>query len=55
MRTFVRRCQQRRTGQITEDPATALDESIESHLIAYAAEESRQTGRAIRVDHSCRF
>lgn len=47
MRTFVRQCRQHRTGEIAEETHTRLDESIESHLMAYAAEEARQTGRAV--------
>lgn len=55
MRAFVEHLRLRREGQPTAASAamTTLDVSIESHLMAFAAEKSRLTGRVIdlRSEH----
>lgn len=50
MRAFLHRCQQRRLGETPVEAATSLEESLDSHLMAFAAEESRLTGRTVRPD-----
>lgn len=37
-------------GNSSEDSKTAIDRSVESHVMAYAAEEARVTGKVIDVD-----
>lgn len=47
MRALVRRCRQRRAGEPPDEAVTSLAESLDGHLMAFAAEESRETGRAV--------
>jgi len=50
MQDFVRRLRLRRQGLRPEAPRTSLRETVESHLIALAAERSRREGRVVRVE-----
>jgi predicted dehydrogenase len=47
MAAFVERARRRRDGEPVDEPATSLAVSIESHLMAFAAEESRASGATI--------
>lgn len=48
MRDFVQRLRSRLAGNEVPRAQTSLTESIDSHLMAFAAEESRTTGRIVR-------
>ncbi|HEY8424970.1 MAG TPA: Gfo/Idh/MocA family oxidoreductase [Limnochordales bacterium] len=48
MAAFVRRVRARKAGETPEEALTSLAESLESHLMAFAAEESRLAGRVVR-------
>ena len=54
MRAFVDGVQRRKAGQEAPTALTSLEMSIESHLMAFAAEESRVTGRTIDVSSEYR-
>lgn len=47
MAAFVRRVRARKAGEAPGEALTSLEESVESHLMAFAAEESRLSGRAV--------
>ena len=49
MRAFIDRVFRRRAGEALEDSLTSLEESLESHFMAFAAEEARTTGRVVHV------
>lgn len=49
MRALVRRCRQRRAGETPGEAETSLTESLDSHPMAFAAEASRETHRAVPV------
>jgi hypothetical protein len=46
----VERARRRRDGEPVDAAATSLAASIESHLMAFAAEESRASGATIALD-----
>jgi predicted dehydrogenase len=48
MHDFLARLRSRRAGQPLRAARTSLVESLDSHLMAFAAEESRRTGRVVR-------
>ena len=37
-------------GQETTDGKTSIDRSVESHIMAFAAEEARVTGKIVDID-----
>lgn len=47
---FVAHAMARRRGEPRGDLLTSLEESVESHVIAFAAERSRREGRVIKVE-----
>lgn len=47
MRAFVQRVRRRKLGQSSEDTLTSLQQSLESHLIAFDAEEARLNGTVV--------
>lgn len=47
MRTFVDRARRSSSGKAREEAATSLVESLDSHFMAFAAEESRHGGRVV--------
>jgi hypothetical protein len=47
---FVAHALARRRGEPRGDLLTSLEESVESHVIAFAAERSRREGRVIKVE-----
>ena len=47
MDSFVERLQRKRSGQNDREPLTSARESLESHLMAFAAEQSRLESRVI--------
>lgn len=49
MRAFIDRVSRRRAGEPLEASRTSLEESLESHFMALAAEEARITGRVVHV------
>ncbi len=49
MAAFVERARRRRNGERVDAAATSLAVSIESHLMAFAAEESRASGATIAL------
>lgn len=49
MEAFVARLAARREGRVPEEALTSLAESLESHLMAFAAEEARREGRVVRA------
>jgi predicted dehydrogenase len=48
MRDYVARLRSRRAGQDPRAARTSLAESLDSHLMAFAAEESRRTAQVVR-------
>ncbi|BAS27834.1 Gfo/Idh/MocA family protein [Limnochorda pilosa] len=48
MEAFVRRLEARRAGRAPEEALTSLAESLESHMMAFAAEEARVRGAVVR-------
>ena len=49
MEAFTARLQARREGRVPEEALTSLAESLDSHLMAFAAEESRREGRVVQA------
>lgn len=49
MEAFVRRLAARREGRVPEEALTSLDESLESHMMAFAAEEARRGNRVVQA------
>ena len=49
MAAFVERARRRREGEPADEAATSLAVSVESHLMAFAAEDSRRTGTTIEL------
>ncbi|MDQ3662710.1 MAG: hypothetical protein M3454_16985, partial [Actinomycetota bacterium] len=52
MHTFVDRARRANAGEVREEAATSLAESLDSHFMAFAAEESRLGGRVVAADSS---
>ncbi|MBA3629199.1 MAG: Gfo/Idh/MocA family oxidoreductase [Actinobacteria bacterium] len=50
MRAFVERARRASAGEALEEAATSLVESLDSHFMAFAAEESRLGGRVVAAD-----
>jgi predicted dehydrogenase len=50
MRAFVERARRGSAGERLEEAATSLAESLDSHFMAFAAEESRLGGRVVAAD-----
>ncbi|MBC7093563.1 Gfo/Idh/MocA family oxidoreductase [Candidatus Bipolaricaulota bacterium] len=50
MQAFLNRVQLLRTGAEAPAAITSLSDSVDSHLMAFAAEESRRTGRIVHLD-----
>jgi hypothetical protein len=46
---FVERVRRRRDGEPLDEAQTSLAVSVESHLMAFAAEESRRTGSLVSL------
>ncbi|NMA70919.1 MAG: Gfo/Idh/MocA family oxidoreductase [Firmicutes bacterium] len=49
MAAFVGRLRARKEGRVPEEALTSLAESLESHLMAFAAEASRREGRVVEA------
>lgn len=52
MRAFVDRIRRRKQGEDPDDMLTSVTESLESHLMAFAAEQSRVTGTVVTLEDS---
>ena len=49
MRAFVDRIRRRKAGQDPGDALTSLQESLDSHLMAFAAEEARRAATVVSL------
>jgi hypothetical protein len=49
MRDFVRRLRLRRAGQLPGAALTSLEESLDSHEMAFAAEQARRSGQVVQL------
>jgi predicted dehydrogenase len=49
MRDFVRRLRLRRAGQVPDEALTSLEESLDSHEMAFAAEQARRSGQVVQL------
>lgn len=50
MQAFVERIRRRKSGQRADEMLTSLQESLESHLMAFAAEEARVRGTVVSLN-----
>jgi len=48
MAAFIRRLRARKSGTVPEEALTSLQESLDSHFMAFAAEQSRLQGTVVK-------